>query len=243
MSAARFYLSRFVFASLTFATCNYCIAYAQNTPPSDTLSQAHASSSLSSALDSTTVYSAPIFTGGVAKNATATNVNSSNVNSSNKLAKFASGSGNAIFLGVGTLLPLLEDGPEGKKHALRTVDSLLTSTLITEALKQVTHEKRPDGSDYESFPSGHATAAFAVATMQSHYHPKQAPFWYAGAALISYSRVKLDRHYYHDVIAGAAVGYLTSRWELSQPRGLILAPFIGSHKAGGGGGMSLSMNF
>ena len=172
--------------------------------------------------------------------------------SQNSLAKFASGTGTSIFLGAGTLLPLIEDGPRGKNHSLRTVDSLLTSTLITEALKQVTHEKRPDGSDYESFPSGHATAAFAVATMQSHYHPKQAPLWYLGAALISYSRVKLNRHYYKDVIAGAAVGYFTSRWELSQSRGLILAPFIGSDKIGsdkigsdkkGGAGLALSGQF
>ncbi len=172
-------------------------------------------------------------------------LNATQNQSQNSLAKFASGTGNALFLGAGTLLPLLEDGPDGKKHSLRTVDALLTSTLITEVLKKTTHEKRPDGSDYESFPSGHATAAFAVATMQSHYHPKQAPFWYTGAALISYSRVKLNRHYYKDVVAGATVGYFTARWQLSQSRGLILAPFIGSGKKGGGGskGVSVSMNF
>ena len=143
-------------------------------------------------------------------------------------AKFASGTGNILFLGAGTLLPLIEDGKDGQQHALRTADSLIVSTLFSEALKRITHEKRPDGSNYESFPSGHATAAFAVATMQANYHPKQAIFWYAGATVIAASRVKLNRHYTHDVIAGAALGYFTSKLELGQNRGLLLRPFIRS---------------
>lgn len=162
----------------------------------------------------------------------------------NGAARFASSTGNLLYLGAGTLMPLLEDGTDGKEHALRTADSLLTSTLITEALKRIVREKRPGSSTKRnSFPSGHATAAFAVATMQANYHPKQALFWYGGATLIALSRVKLNRHYYHDVAAGAAVGYLSSRWELSRPRGLILSPFIKSRPEGGGNGISLSMSF
>lgn len=141
-------------------------------------------------------------------------------------AKFASGTGTALFLGAGTLLPLLEDGKEGKERSIRTADALIVSTLLAEGLKRVAHKKRPDGSDFESFPSGHATAAFTVATMQASYHPKQAIFWYAGATTIAASRVKLDRHYTVDVIAGAALGYAVARLELGQNRGLLLRPFI-----------------
>jgi hypothetical protein len=54
--------------------------------------------------------------------------------------------------------------------------------------------------------------------------------------------VKLNRHHYHDVVAGAAIGYLTSRFELSRPRGLLLAPLIRARREGGNG-FSLSMNF
>ena len=158
-------------------------------------------------------------------------------------ARFASGSGNIIYLAAGTLLPLVEDGKDGKQHALRTADSLLTSTLITEGLKTLTHEKRPDGSDYKSFPSGHATAAFAVATMQAHYHPKQALFWYGGATIIAASRVNLHRHYTHDVIAGAAVGFLTSQVELRQRRGLLLYPFISGSKEERVTGISMGGSF
>lgn len=158
-------------------------------------------------------------------------------------ARFASGPGNIAFLAAGTLLPLVEDGKDGKQHSLRTADSLLTSTLITEGLKRIVRERRPDSEERTSFPSGHATAAFAVATMQAHYHPKQAIFWYAGAAAIAYSRVRLHRHYTQDVVAGAAVGILTSRLELKQSRGLALFPFIHGKQEGGGGGVSVSMNF
>lgn len=159
------------------------------------------------------------------------------------LARFASGTGNILFLGVGTLLPLVEDGKNGQNHALRTADSLLTSTLITEALKAIVREKRPDGGARNSFPSGHATAAFAVATMQAHYHPDQAIFWYAGATAIAYSRIQLRRHFTQDVLAGAAVGYLTAQFELKQPRGFIFAPFIKPRTQGGGGGFSISKSF
>ena len=141
-------------------------------------------------------------------------------------AKFASGTGNILFLSAGTLLPLVEDGKDGQQHSIRTVDALVVSTLLAEGLKEIVHKKRPDGSDYKSFPSGHATAAFTVAAMQARYHPKQAIFWYAGATAIAASRVTLRRHDTSDVIAGAALGFFTARWELNQNRGLLLRPFI-----------------
>lgn len=140
--------------------------------------------------------------------------------------KFASGAGSLLFVSAGTLLPLVEDGKDGQQHAIRTADALAVSTLLAEGLKIAVHKKRPDGSDYQSFPSGHATAAFTVAAIQAHSHPKQAIFWYAGATTIAASRVKLHRHYTVDVLAGAALGYATARWELGQNRGLLLRPFI-----------------
>ena len=159
-------------------------------------------------------------------------------------AKFASGTGNLIFLGAGTLLPLVEDGKDGAQHSIRTADSVITATILSEGLKRIVHKKRPDGGNYESFPSGHATAAFAVATMQAHYHPKQAVLWYAGATTIAASRVKLRRHYTIDVIAGAALGFGIARLEIGQKRGLLFRPFI--HEAEPGNrvtGMSLSNSF
>lgn len=140
-------------------------------------------------------------------------------------AKFASGTGNTLFLAAGTLLPLL-NGKEGEQQTVRTIDSLLVAVPLTEALKAITRERRPDGSERTSFPSGHASAAFAVAAMQAHFHPRQSLLWYGGATLIGASRVQLERHYWHDVIAGAALGYFTTQFELKAPRGLILRPLI-----------------
>lgn len=148
------------------------------------------------------------------------------------IATFASGPGNLAYLAAGSLLPLATDGGYGRNHSLRVIDSGLTSTLITEGLKAITHEQRPDSDDHDSFPSGHATAAFAVATAQSALHPGQAVYWYAGAALIGWSRIRLHRHHPQDVVAGAAIGIGVTRVELSQPQGLILAPWIRPDKPG-----------
>jgi hypothetical protein len=99
-------------------------------------------------------------------------------------------------------------------------------------LKLLTREKRPDSNEHDSFPSGHATAAFAIATVQSDLHPKQSWEWYAGATLISWSRLRLDRHHLQDVIAGAGLGYSVSRYEISQPHGIVLQPWINPDKPG-----------
>jgi hypothetical protein len=147
-------------------------------------------------------------------------------------SRFLSGPGTAIYLGTGVVLPLLQDGKEGGQRSLRTLDSLGTSTLLCISLKELTQVKRPDSDARDSFPSCHATAVFAVATMQSHYHPKSAIFWYSGASLITYSRLNLNRHRISEVLVGAALGYLTAKLELSQKRGLILFPLISSDENG-----------
>ncbi len=141
-------------------------------------------------------------------------------------SSFASGTGNILYLAAGLGLPLLSDGSNGRSHALRVADSLGTSLILTEGLKALVREKRPDSDAHDSFPSGHATAAFAVATTESALHPHEAPLWYLGAALISFSRVRLHRHYDRDVLAGALIGFGVARLEVSAPRGLLLSPLI-----------------
>lgn len=151
-----------------------------------------------------------------------------------KASNFASDSGNIIYLAAAVGLPLLSDGDHAKNHALRAADAIGTSVILSEGLKNLFHEKRPDSNAHDSFPSGHATAAFAAATIESDLHPHEAPLWFTGATLISLSRIRLHRHYGRDVIAGALLGYGTARLELSTPRGLILSPFIHpeDHSAG-----------
>ena len=155
-------------------------------------------------------------------------------------AKFASTTGSALFLGAGALLPMWRDGSAGREHTLRALDSLAVSVAFSEGLKSITHEKRPDSNAHDSFPSGHATAAFSVATMESSFHPHEAPLWYAGAAAIGDSRVVLHRHHWGDVIAGAGLGFGVSRWELSRPRGILIQPWIGDK---GSVGLMVSKEF
>jgi undecaprenyl-diphosphatase len=57
-----------------------------------------------------------------------------------------------------------------------------------------------------SFPSGHATVAFACATLLALAVPRLRWPLYALAALIAFSRVYVGVHYPGDVIAGAVLG-------------------------------------
>lgn len=140
---------------------------------------------------------------------------------------FVSGVGTILYLGGGSLLPLLTDGSDGGQHALRIVDAVGTSAALCYGLKEVIRSPRPDNErELDSFPSCHASTAFALARVQSHYHPDYAILWYSGAALIGYSRLDLNRHRFSDVLIGAGLGYLVGEIELGQKRGLLLFPLI-----------------
>ncbi|AFY96232.1 phosphatase PAP2 family protein [Chamaesiphon minutus] len=140
---------------------------------------------------------------------------------------FVSGAGTILYLGGGSLLPLLTDGADGGQHTLRILDAVGTSAALCYGLKEVIRSPRPDNErELDSFPSCHATTAFALARVQSHYHPDYAILWYSGAALIGYSRIDLNRHRAIDVLVGAGLGYLVGEIELGQKRGLLLFPLI-----------------
>ena len=51
-------------------------------------------------------------------------------------------------------------------------------------VKKLTHELRPDGSDYYSFPSGHTTEAFASAEFLRQEYKDVSP-WYATAGYVA----------------------------------------------------------
>jgi membrane-associated phospholipid phosphatase len=64
-------------------------------------------------------------------------------------------------------------------------------------------------SRHHSFPSGHATTAFAVAAALTRAAPARRPLWLALAGIIGAARVLLNAHFLSDVIGGAIVGWWT----------------------------------
>ncbi|TDE11034.1 phosphatase PAP2 family protein [Dyadobacter psychrotolerans] len=88
---------------------------------------------------------------------------------------------------------------------------LAISTVMV--LKKAFHIQRPDGSSYNSFPSGHTTQAFAAATFLSEEY-KGTYRWmpyasYTVASSVGILRVANNRHYISDVLVGAGVGFLS----------------------------------
>jgi membrane-associated phospholipid phosphatase len=97
----------------------------------------------------------------------------------------------------------------------------LSATIgMTELLKTATDRRRPDGSDSRSFPSGHASGAFAAKTLANrNLEVLRMPTWakeslqvgnLALAAGTAWARVEGKRHFPSDVLAGAALGNFLS---------------------------------
>ncbi|PSK93220.1 phosphatase PAP2 family protein [Taibaiella chishuiensis] len=92
--------------------------------------------------------------------------------------------------------------------------TLLMTGVVT-LLKNTTHVLRPDGSAYNSFPSGHTAQAFAAATFLSEEYKERFPWMpyaaYGSAACVGALRMANNRHYLGDVLAGAALGILSMK--------------------------------
>ena len=88
--------------------------------------------------------------------------------------------------------------------------SFFTTLGVTYALKFTIDKKRPNGGSL-SFPSGHTSAAFSGASfMQKRYGWKYGILAYMAASFVGWSRVETDNHYWEDVLAGAAIGTISS---------------------------------
>ncbi|AXB34544.1 PAP2 family protein [Vibrio campbellii] len=71
--------------------------------------------------------------------------------------------------------------------------------------------ERPDKSGNDSFPSNHTANAFASATnLYLRYGWEAGLPAYGVAALVSVGRVEAKKHYWRDVLAGAALGTLSA---------------------------------
>jgi membrane-associated phospholipid phosphatase len=113
-----------------------------------------------------------------------------------------------------------------RKTALKSLESWLTTGVVVSVMKFTIGRARPytdesshsfhpfsTGSRNYSFPSGHASAAFAVATAIAEQSRKAYVdiAAYTLASLVALSRVHEDKHWASDVFIGACLGYFIAK--------------------------------
>lgn len=100
---------------------------------------------------------------------------------------------------------------DNTKPSWQFVKAYGTGLILQQSLKHLVLEKRPDGSDNYSFPSGHTTSAFSgAAFIQQRYGWKYGLPSYVLASYVGYTRVQAQKHYPWDVLGGALIGIGTS---------------------------------
>lgn len=100
-------------------------------------------------------------------------------------------------------------------RAIIAAMSYATMGVAVGALKYTVREPRPGNGERTSFPSGHAAIAFVGAELLRSEYAEVSPWigvaGYVAAAATGYLRIYNNRHYFNDVIAGAALGVLSVR--------------------------------
>lgn len=109
-------------------------------------------------------------------------------------------------------------------------ESVIYAGIVTVTLKSLIGRSRPYNNsghasfkpfnlnnDNLSFPSGHATLAFAFSTVMAHQIDNifWKTGWFAAAGLVCYARLYHDQHWASDVLMGGAIGYFTGRFVLN----------------------------
>ena len=153
----------------------------------------------------------------------------------------------------------LTDSPRAVDTALDCIESsVIASGIITPSIKFIVGRERPGNGDAfkfdpftsfsSSFPSGHTTQAFAVASVIAANYDDQP--WIGATALtiagvVGYSRINANQHYASDVLAGAAigtaVGWSIVRRHRQQTTGLT--PDVGLVLGGGTEGVIMKWRF
>jgi membrane-associated phospholipid phosphatase len=105
-----------------------------------------------------------------------------------------------------------------RETGLLGAEALIDSGIVVTVVKEVTQRRRPTApvgrSDFfdggSSFPSGHAIAAWSMATViakEYHDRPLVQIAAYGIASAVSVARFTSRNHYLSDVLVGSAMGY------------------------------------
>ena len=155
---------------------------------------------------------------------------------SDKISEFAKpfGDGRYTLPGLGALYLYghFFENQKAQRTALLSLESFVVSGIIVQAIKFIGHRHRPssgnpynawDGPGFStsnlSFPSGHSSSAFAIATVIASEYPDKAfvtPLAYGIATLTALSRVNDNAHWVSDVFFGAIIGYFTAKAIIAQ---------------------------
>lgn len=116
---------------------------------------------------------------------------------------------------------------KARETGVLATQALINSAIVTRVLKAATQRPRPnvddgsaefwDGGD--SFPSGHSSTAWSVATVVAYeYHDNP---WikygaFAGATAVSLSRFSGRNHFLSDIVGGSTLGFLVGRYVVNR---------------------------
>ena len=155
-----------------------------------------------------------------------------------------------MILGAFEGWALFTDDPRANAVAIDGLtSSLIASGIITPVLKYSVGRERPVNTDRTfkfkpfgggaSFPSGHTTQAFAVASVIAADYSET---WvkivaYGCASLVGAARIEQNAHFTSDVVAGAIIGTLVGRSvtahnNTSKPSAFSVIPLIDGSRMG-----------
>lgn len=108
------------------------------------------------------------------------------------------------------------------KEIIVVVGSVVSAWVVAEIIKVIVKAPRPFivfpeisplflHGGYDSFPSGHATVFFALATTLYQYHKVVGICFFVFAILIALSRVVSGIHFPGDIVVGAIIGIIIGR--------------------------------
>ncbi|HWA70245.1 MAG TPA: phosphatase PAP2 family protein [Rhizomicrobium sp.] len=115
-----------------------------------------------------------------------------------------------VGTGVSIALPVIAAGITLYKHDRKGLFELAAETVLTVgtayALKNIVRERRPDGSDWQSFPSDTTALSASGSTyLWRRYGWEYGLPAFAASQFVSYSRVQADKHHWYDTLASSAI--------------------------------------